>query len=138
MVCIAIKINANHLTLISPAAGPTPMDGIVVSLSPILRRSIVYNNLDFGMNSVAVKWIGDSCSTLFEVQGYTFNDLENANYTSPENVIRGDSDTAEIPRSQLTTTAGEPIYYRLVAVFDNVTICSHSGTKNTFYRFDGI
>ena len=126
------------ITLISLAVGPTSMDDIVFAPSPILRRSIVYNNLDIGMNSVAVKWIGDNCSTVFEVQGYTFEDLENANYISPENVIRGDSDTAEIPRNQLTTAAGEPIYYRLVAVFDNGTVCSHDGTKNTFYRFDGI
>ena len=98
----------------------------------------MYNSLDIGSDGVAVKWIGDNCSTLFEVQGYTFDDLENANYSSPENVIRGDSDTAEIPCSQLTTAAGEPIYYRLVAVFDNGTVCSHSGTKNTFYRFDGL
>ena len=25
-----------------------------------------------------------------------------------------------------------------MAVFDNGTVCSHSGTKNTFYRFDGL
>ena len=98
----------------------------------------MYNDLDIGHDSVVVKWIGDNCSTVFEVQGYTFDDLENANYSSPENVIRGDSDTAEIPRSQLTTTAGESIYYRLVAVLDNGTICSHDGTKNTFYKFDGM
>ena len=97
----------------------------------------MYNSLDVGNDGVAVKWIGDSCSTVFEIQGYTFDDLENGDYNSPENVIRGDSDTAEIPRGQLTTAAGNPIYYRLVAVFDNGTVCSH-GTRNTFYRFDGL
>ena len=68
----------------------------------------MYNSLDIGSDGVAVKWIGDNCSTLFEVQGYTFDDLENANYSSPENFIRGDSDTAEIPCSQLAQLLESP------------------------------
>jgi hypothetical protein len=84
-----------------------------------------------------VKWIGDNCSSLFEVQGFTFDHLQDNDYTTPENVISGMSGTAEIPTSQLNTSTGEALYYRLVGVFTNGTICSHDGTRNTFYTFNG-
>lgn len=107
--------------------------------SPEYRRSLVYRDLDIEQNMVTLKWIGNNCSSLFEVQGFTLDHLQNANYATPENRIRRDSDNiAEIPRNKLTTVAGDPIYYRLVAVYDNGTICSHDGTENTFYRFDGM
>lgn len=116
---------------------PTPILGTGFVTPPMLRRSLVYSNLDIEQNMVTVKWIGANCSAFFEVQGYTLDHLQHDNYTTPEVVIRRNSDTAEIPSNLLTTSTGDPIYYRLVAVFDNGIICSHDGTKNTFYRFDG-
>jgi hypothetical protein len=98
---------------------------------------LVYQDLIIGFDGVHLKWIGDNCSMLFEVQGYIFDHLQANNYTDPENVISGMSGTAKIPTNQLNTSTGNAIYYRLVGVYANGTICSHDGTRNTFYTFNG-
>jgi hypothetical protein len=106
-------------------------------LSSNNRGTLNYNTLVIEQNSVTVEWIGDNCSTLFEVQGFVRDDITSKNYTSPQYTItRQDTLTAEIPRSKLNTSAGDPIYYRLVGVLGNGSVCSPGTT--IFYQFDGM
>lgn len=89
---------------------------------------------------VALKWTTESCSTVFELQGYTLANITTCNLelVEPNAIIRiNNSDMAVIPSANFTTTSGEALHYRLVALSDNATVCSHQATKTVFYRFDG-
>jgi hypothetical protein len=93
-------------------------------------------DLDVGIDTVTVKWRGDNCSMLFEAQGYSIGHLQGGNYSTPEIRIRENSDIVKILSNELSTIARDAIYYRLVSVFDNGTICSFN--DDTFYTFNGM
>jgi hypothetical protein len=61
------------LTVMLCIIDPTPMQSVA---APMLRRSLVYKDLDVGMDTVTVKWRGDNCSMFFEAQGYTIIHLQ--------------------------------------------------------------
>lgn len=103
--------------------------------------TIIYSDLIIDEDMVSVKWTSESCSSLFELQGYTYTKIttHNLEVAEPDNTIRiNGSNNAVIPSSNFTTTHGDSLYYRLVALFDNLTICSAGKTKIMFYRFDGM
>ena len=69
----------------------------------------------------------------FKLEGYT---MENLRVGTPYIRITPNATTVVIPSDNLTTTAGEPIYYRFVANNSNGTICTH-GETNMYYGFNG-
>jgi hypothetical protein len=103
--------------------------------------SLIYNDLDIAQDMASLSWSATrSCSNLFELQGYTLENITTGNLEiiQPDVVIRiNNSNTAVIPSANFSTSSGDVLYYRLVALFDNFTLCSHQETRTTFYRFDG-
>ena len=88
---------------------------------------------------VLVSWTPSSCAAFYEVQGYTLPKISNFKMTEPDNIIRkNNSRAAIVPSVDFTTHSGDPIAYRIIALDDNSTVCSHQHTRSTFYRFDGM
>ena len=116
------------------------MNGAGSDASLVNGLTLIYKDLNIQQNMVTLKWANQSCSTLFELQGYTLEKITTSNLelVEPDTIIRiNNSDTAVIPSANFTTTSGEPLNYRLVALLDDSIVCSHQETKTTFHRFDG-
>lgn len=102
--------------------------------------TLLYKNLDVEQNMVILEWTPASCSTLYQLQGFTLDEIMMSNLEVAEpgiTIRRNNSRIAEISAANLTTISGVALYFRLVA-FGNLTVCSHQDTKTTFHRFDGM
>ncbi len=96
-----------------------------------------YQRLSRQDNETTLGWSSiNICNEEFELQGFI---IENNEAMASGHVIQaGSSNTGQILTSQLSTESGNDIlYYRLVAVSDNRTICSDLISQETFYRFEG-
>jgi hypothetical protein len=95
--------------------------------------AIIYKYLDIRQDMVVLKWTDQSCSTTFELQGYTLGaDDLNLELVHPDAIFRmNDSNSTVIPSVNFTTSEG-PLHYRLVALSDDLVTCSHQETKTTF------
>ena len=138
-VCMAILCqlnmhNPHGCIIIDP-----PINGSGSNTSLTNGLALIYEDLEIQQNMATLKWATQSCSSLYELQGYTLAKITTNNLESvePDAVFRiNNSDTAVIPSTNFTTTSGDTLHYRLVALSDDSTVCSHQETKMTFYRFD--
>ena len=100
-----------------------------------------YQLLYISENAIRVGWVASSerdCDAVI-LQGFALPAIQSGDSTVPEfNITVYNSTTATIPSDQLTSSTGDPIVYRLIAVDDNQDICSQSITQGRFYRFDGM
>ena len=98
-----------------------------------------YEELEIDENSAFIKWI-EICSSEYELQGFTLSKIMDSNFEMAEAdvIFRiSNSNCAEIPSANFSIT-DDPINYRVVALFDNGTICSDNLSKETFYRFNSM
>lgn len=108
----------------------------------ILTVNIIfdYRELYIEENVTTMGWIyttnDDQC--LLRLQGYSILTANVSLLVPSYNITEINSNTTEIPSDQLTTIAGEPIYFRLIGSYENGTICSDQTTERTFYTFSGM
>ena len=100
-----------------------------------------YNNFYKEADAVAVGWVipeNNTCRSLgIQLQGFTLNSLQRNNLSHPTNItitIAQSSNTAVLSSDSLRSGT-EDLYYRIVTVFDNETMCENQITDNQFYRF---
>ena len=80
-----------------------------------------------------------NCDTerFFKLQGFTESDVINGNLTAPEVLHSTTSDSITISSSDLTSSTGDSLYFRIVATYVNNTVCSSQESNKTFYKFNG-
>ena len=79
-----------------------------------------------------------NCDTeRFKLQGFTESDVINGHLTAPETSYTTMSDNIIISSSDLTGSNGEALYFRIIAIDDENTICSSQESTRTFYQFNG-
>ena len=80
-----------------------------------------------------------NCDTerLFKLQGFAESDVTSGHFAAPEISYNTTSDNITIPSSDLTGSNGEALYFRIIAIDDNNTICSSQESIRTFYQFNG-
>ena len=73
----------------------------------------------------------------FKLQGFPLSSLQSNNLSHPASTIPAlSSDRAVIPSNRLQSGT-EDLYYRIVVVFDNESICENSQSDERFFRFTG-
>lgn len=89
-------------------------------------------------NRTVIGWTSTNiCSEIFELQGFTIRNGQIS--ASPAHVTSvGSLNTGVIPINQSSSSSGDEIYYRLVAVNENGAVCSDETSQDTYYRFEGM
>ena len=104
-----------------------------------------YSGLHIGSNGVTLRWTlseDNACQNAsFQLQGHTLGNIRNGSLSAPSFVIAGGGQGGRqlvfvIPREQLRINS-TAILYRVVALFENGSICSHRQTDSMFYNFTG-
>lgn len=96
-----------------------------------------YHRLYIQLDGVTVEWIySNICNEEFELQGFMIANGQ-AIRSRTHDILVGSSSSAQIPTSQLITETADVIYYRLVAVGPNRTVCSDRTSQDTYYGFEG-
>ena len=100
-----------------------------------------YDSFNKENGRVTVGWSvpeNNTCKSLtINLQGFPLSSLQSNNLSHPASTIPAhSSDRAVIPSSKLRSGT-EDLYYRIVAVFDNESICENSQSDERFYRFTG-
>ena len=143
MFIVAIKESAQfmvsdsfHFTSINTGDNRTQLHNANAN-----RLELNYQQLEIGPVNTTVGWIYSlpNCDTerFFKLQGFTESDVISGHFTAPEINYTTTSDCINISSSDLTSSTGEIIYFRIVATDINNTVCSSQESVMTFYRFNG-
>ena len=71
-----------------------------------------------------------------QLQGFSLRSLQINDLSHPTTIPARSSNRVTIPSSKLQSGA-EDLYYRIVTVFDNKSICENPQSDERFYRFTG-
>ena len=105
------------------------------------RLKLNYQQLEIGPVNTTIGWIYSlpNCDTerFFKLQGFTESDVISGHFIAPEINYITTSDSITISSSDLTSSTGEIIYFRIVVTDVNNTICSYQDSTKTFYKLNG-
>ena len=102
------------------------------------RLELNYQQLEIGPVNTTIGWIY-YCDTerFFKLQGFTESDVISGHFTAPEINYITTSDSITISSSDLTSSTGEIIYFRIAVTDVNNTVCSYQDSTKTFYKLNG-
>lgn len=134
----------SHVMIIFIIVGLLWSIELLLSLSPTVYLTLNYQELDIEEENIKVVLIvngNDVGCDIFISQGFTLTSIQSGDFVTEMPEIHFELDnliSAKIPSDQLTSSTGDPILYRLIAMDENGHICSQSISQDTFYRFDGM
>ena len=101
-----------------------------------------YSGLGITPDLVSIEWTLSTINTCFGlnavVQGFTLEQVLSKNFSNPiQSIAATDSTSASIRTDQLTTADGESLFYRVVLLYDNGTVCLHDQSDTILYQFNG-
>ena len=112
-------------------------------LPPVPPSEIRFNYALFNKesNGVTIGWTvpeNNQCNLFnFQLQGYTLSTLQSNNLGNPQVVVLAMSSQRAVLSSDQLQSGTNDLYYRIVTVFENGTVCQNLQTDSNFYRFTG-